>query len=171
MKRALVLYHSLFGNTRSVAMALARGIQEQGIETDCMSIDEVDMQEIPDYDFLAIGGPTHMIRPSKEMKEFLQRLKTLNLEGKSGFAFDTRNQSRMNQRSWFVLENSAARGIEGQMKKLGIHMIRPRESAIVIGREGPLNEGVESMFSQIGKFLGTYLTSHSSQEHVSSSHK
>lgn len=166
MKRALVLFHSLFGNTKSVAMALAKGIEDSGIETECMSIDEVSIQEMSNYDFLAIGSPTHMIRPSNEMKEFLQKLRNLKLQGMKGFAFDTRNESRMNQKRWFALENSAARSIEGLMKKVGIRIIRPRESGIVFGREGPLNRGVEDKFMQIGYDIGTLLAAQPAQKHI-----
>jgi flavodoxin len=159
MKKALVLYHSLYGNTRAVAMSLAAGIREVGVETDCLGIDEVDMEQIPSYDLIAIGGPTHILRPSKDMKEFLHKLKALDLRGRAGFAFDTRNHSRMNSRSLFMLENSAARGIESSMKRCKIRMIVHRESAIVEGRDGPLDIGVEKRFFEIGKDLGRSLSS------------
>ncbi|MHA3963503.1 MAG: flavodoxin family protein [Candidatus Thorarchaeota archaeon SMTZ1-45] len=158
MKRALVLYHSLFGNTKTVAMSLARGIEELGIEVDCMSIGEVDINEIPKHDLIAIGSPTHMIRPSKEMKEFLNQLRNIELRGLFGFSFDTRNESRMNKRSLLVLENSAARSIEGMMKRLKMKIIKPRVSSIVHGREGPLDIGAEEKFHQIGREIGTILT-------------
>jgi flavodoxin len=166
MKRALVLYHSLYGNTREVAMSLAEGIREGGTETDCLSIVEVEIEEIPSYDFIAIGGPTHIIRPSKDMKEFLQRLKTLDLKGRLGFAFDTRNHSRMNSRSWLMLENSAARIIEGSMRRMKIRILKPRESAIVEGREGPLDTGVEDRFSEIGRELGRVLASQTIPQNI-----
>jgi flavodoxin len=159
MKRALVLYHSLYGNTKAVAKSLARGIEELGVETDCMSIGEIDIMQISSYDFLAIGSPTHIIRPSKDMKEFLLRLKTLELGDLTGFAFDTRNHSRMNSKSWLMLENSAARHIEGVLKGVKIRLLAPRVSAIVEGREGPLNTGVEERFKKIGRELGRALTS------------
>ena len=154
MKRALVLYHSLFGNTRKVAESVAQGIREGGVEVDCQSIDTVDITKIPQYKFIAIGSPTHMIRPSKEMKEFLQKLRSVNLSGLVGFSFDTRNESRMNKSGWSVLENSAARVIEKTLKRLKVRIFRPRVSAIVHGREGPLDTGVEESFLQIGREIG-----------------
>ncbi len=157
MSRALVLYHSLFGNTKTVAMSLAKGLQESAIEVDCYSIDDVDVTEIPNYDLVAIGSPTHMIKPSKEMKEFLDELKAIELKGVFGFSFDTRNESRMNSKSFLILENSAARSIEGTMKRMKMKIIRPRVSAIVQGREGPLNAHAEEAFIQIGREIGTAL--------------
>ena len=154
MTRAIVLYHSLHGNTGKVAMSLAKGIEEVGIDVDCLSIDEVDLSRISEYAFVAIGGPTHVIRMSKPMKEFMERLRSVDLRGKKGFAFDTRIHSRMNKKSWGGLENSAARRIEGKMKKMKMEIVRPRQSAIVDGTEGPLEEGTEERFRQIGAEIG-----------------
>jgi flavodoxin len=159
MVSVLILYHSLFGNTKDVALSLAKGIEESGIATDCMSITEVDVNQILNYDFLAIGGPTHMIGISKEMKKFLKKLKSVNLRGMKGFSFDTRNHSRLNKKRWLILENSAARKIEGKMKRMKMKIVKPRQSAIVNGREGPLEPDVEGVFKDIGKELGSILTS------------
>ena len=93
MVHALILYHSLFGNTKDVAMSLAAGIEESGVATECWSIDEIDINQIARYDFLAIGGPTHMIGLSKAMKNFLKTLESVDLNGMKGFSFDTRNHS------------------------------------------------------------------------------
>jgi flavorubredoxin len=159
MVRALVLYHSLFGNTRDIAYSLAYGIRKTGIQTDLLSINEIDLNSIPDYDFLAVGGPTHMIGLSKDMKEFLIRLKSVNLRSKKGFSFDTRNPSRMNKKKFLILENSAARRIEARLKRMKLEIIFPRQSAIVYGREGPLQEDVAGRFTKIGMELGTMLKS------------
>ncbi|MHA1958420.1 MAG: flavodoxin family protein, partial [Candidatus Thorarchaeota archaeon] len=117
MTKALIVYDSLFGNTKTVAEHLAMGIEESGIEVDCMHIDDIKINQMSDYDFLAIGGPTHMINVSKPMRAFLDRLSTIDLRGKFGFSFDTRVVSRMNSRRWFILENSAAKRIESRMRK------------------------------------------------------
>ncbi|MFX0050016.1 MAG: flavodoxin family protein [Candidatus Hermodarchaeota archaeon] len=158
MIRALILYHSLFGNTKEVALSLAKGLEESGIVTDCMGIDEVQINQIPSYDFIAIGGPTHMIGLSKAMKAFLKKLKAVNLRKMKGFSFDTRNHSRMNKKHLFMLENSAAKRIEGKMKSMKIKIIKSRQSAIVYGREGPLESGVEATFNKIGKEIGSILS-------------
>ena len=155
--KALVVYDSLFGNTRTVAEYLARGIEESGIEVNCMHIDDIKIDQILEYDLLAIGGPTHMINVSKPMRAFLKRLSTIDLRGKSGFSFDTRVVSRMNSRRWFILENSAAKRIESSMKKMKMSIIRGRESAIVGGREGPLESGAEDAFVGIGREIGVSL--------------
>jgi flavodoxin len=155
--KAIVLYHSLFGNTKKVAISLADGISQTGIEAICKSIDEIDIGTLKDYDLIAIGGPTHIINLSKEMKAFMQSLKSVDISGRFGFAFDTRNESRMNQRKYLFFENSAARRIEGALKRMKVRIIQDRISAIVEGREGPLDSGVEKLFLQIGREIGELL--------------
>lgn len=168
MSRALVLYHSLYGNTKAIAISLAKGIEESAITADCLSIEEVDLSQIDNYDFLAIGGPTHMIGLSKPMKAFLKKLKSINLRGMKGFSFDTRNHSRLNKKRWLMLENSAARRIEGKMKRMKIAIIQSRQSAIVDGREGPLEPGAEKWFKELGKEIGTILGAEIAQSNSSS---
>jgi len=147
MKKAIVIYDTRFGNTEKIAKSLSKGLKEEGVEVDCVKIDEVDVDKLPEYDFLAVGGPTHMASMSEPMKEFLEKLKTVDIRGKKGFCFDTRNHSRFNR---FDL-NSAAKRIEKKLKKMKVRMIEPRESAIVEGREGPLEEGARETFEKLGR--------------------
>jgi len=147
MKKAIVIYDTRFGNTEKIAKSLSKGLKEEGVEVDCVKIDEVDVDKLPEYDFLAVGGPTHMASMSEPMKEFLEKLKTVDIRGKKGFCFDTRNHSRFNR---FNL-NSAAKRIEKKLKKMKVRMIEPRESAIVEGREGPLEEGARETFEKLGR--------------------
>jgi flavodoxin len=157
MMRAMVIYDSNFGNTERIARALAQGLERGGVNVNCLKIDQVDTGDLRGYDFIAIGGPTHMIRPSKPMKEFLDGLGDVDLKGLKGFAFDTRNESRMNGKQWLVLENSAARVIEGVLRRMKVEIVRPRHSAIVEGREGPLNNGTEDEFMEIGAEIASKL--------------
>jgi len=144
VSKAIVIYHTKFGNTESIAKALAEGMEEQGVKVDCVKIDEVDVDKLVEYDFLAVGGPTHNLGMSKPMKGFLEELKIVDISNKKGFCFDTRVQSRFNR---FDL-NSAAKRIE---KKMKVKMIKPRKSAIVEGREGPLEKGTQKTFRKLGK--------------------
>ena len=159
MTRALILYDSLFGNTKKVAISLASGIKENGIEVNCLNINEIDCNTISTYNFIAIGGPTHNIGLSKQMKTFLQGLEKIKMPGIKGFCFDTRYHSRLNKKRWLILENSAARKIERKMKAMKVQIIKSRQSALVEkGRKGPLLQGVENNFKNIGKEIGMILS-------------
>ena len=142
VRKAIVIYDTRFGNTEKIARALARGIEKQGLKVDCVNVDKVDVDKLVEYDFLAIGGPTHVHGVSKPMKAFFEKLKSLDIRDRKAFAFDTRLES------WWA--GSAAKGIENRMKKLGMKIVRSRESAIVKGGEGPLEEGIEETFEQMG---------------------
>jgi flavorubredoxin len=91
---------------------------------------------------LVIGGPTHGFGMSSPMKAFMKKLEHVDLRHKKAFAFDTKNRSRF----W----GSAAKGIEKRMKKFGMNIVMPCASGIVKGLKGPLQEGTEAKFRQIG---------------------
>ncbi|MGD2141940.1 MAG: flavodoxin domain-containing protein [Candidatus Bathyarchaeota archaeon] len=150
MPKGIVVYDSNFGNTEKIARALSYGLEEKGVEIDCLRIEKVDVERLSAYDFIAVGGPTQILRTSKPMRIFLKKLRTVDLVGKKGFSFDTRYKSRMNGRHWLLLENSAARVIEGVLKYKKVKIVRPRCSALVEGRKGPLHDGMEEMFTQMG---------------------
>jgi len=142
MGKAVVIYDTKFGNTEKIARALAEGIRKQGVNADCLKVDEVDISKLGDYDLLAIGGPTQAFGISKPMKDFLQKLENVNLSGKKAFAFDTKLKSR--------LSGSAGKRIEKRLEKLGMSVVKSHVSAIVEGGEGPLRDGAEETFKQIG---------------------
>jgi len=142
LRKAIVIFDSKFGNTEKIAKALSEGMKKEDLEVDCVKVDNVNLNKLGEYEILTIGAPTQMFSISKPMKEFLKKLENLNLQGKRAFAFDTKLRSRF--------AGSAAKGIEKQLKKLQMTIIRPYASAIVKGIEGPLQEGVEEKFAQIG---------------------
>ncbi|MHA2427637.1 MAG: flavodoxin family protein, partial [Candidatus Hermodarchaeia archaeon] len=59
MTKAIVIYHTQFGNTEKIAKEVASGISEQGVYVDCIRVEEVQVDKLKEYDLLAIGGPTH----------------------------------------------------------------------------------------------------------------
>ena len=147
MTKAIVIYHTQFGNTEKIAKEVASGMDEQGIDVDCIKVEEVQIDKLKEYDLLAIGGPTHGFGMSKPMKEFLEKLEHVDLQDKNAFAFDTKTGGRF----W----GSAAKGIEKRLKRLGLNIVKPAASAIVKGLKGPLQDGMEEKFKQIGAELAS----------------
>ncbi len=145
--KALVIYDSLFGNTEKVARALASGLKERGVDVDCVKAAEVDVGGLRAYDMLVIGGPTHKRGLSETMKAFTERLSDVDVTDIKGFAFDTKQEPRL-------LTGSAGKRIEQKMKQRRMRVVKPHVSAIVLGREGPIAEGTEAQFTQIGIELG-----------------
>ena len=154
---AIVLYDTLFGNTQKIAVSIAKGLQNAGVDTQALNIKVANADTLRVCDLLALGAPTQYFTASKPLKEFLARLEGVDLRGKRGFAFDTKLESR--------LSGSAAKFIEKKLIEKGVQIIRPRASAIVIGQkaktaragEATLKEGMEAHFESIGKELGALL--------------
>ena len=161
--KAIIIYHTRFGNTERIARSLEMGLKEaSGIEdVVCSNVRDVVISAaaadfLKEYDINCIGAPTEGFSAPKPIKEFLRKLKGVNLAGKYGFAFDTKVDSK--------LSGSAAKFIEKELKSLGLQIIAPRESAIVFALKeigeitgARLKEGEEKRFKQIGLQLGTEL--------------
>lgn len=150
MLKALVVYHTMYGNTEKVAKALAKGLEDGGVKVDVVKVDTVKFEELGRVDLLAVGSPVHAWNMSKPVREFLERLRSVEgLTGKRAFAFDTKMKSR--------LAGNAGGKIERKLKDLGLTITKPSVSAIVKGREGPLEEGAEETFRQTGAELAKML--------------
>ncbi len=159
--KAIVLFDTLFGNTEKVANSLAKGLREKGTEVDCVNIGAVKLDDLPGYDFLALGAPTRAFAVAKPMKDFLSGLDPLDLSGMLGYAFDTRIDNR--------LSGSAAKFIEKKLEEKGLKMVRPRSSALIQG-SGPsdkvggtsLMPEMEERFETLGREIGDALMSEAS---------
>lgn len=150
-ERGVVIYDSKFGNTEKIARSLAGGLRMAGLDTVCINTNDVQIDSLKNYDFIAIGAPTQMFTASRPMKDFLLKLGGVQgLKGKYAFAFDTKFASR--------LAGSASKYIEKTLKDLGLEIVRPRQSAIVDKTEGPLEGGEVDAFERIGFDIGTSLT-------------
>ncbi|MGW8355578.1 flavodoxin domain-containing protein [Streptomyces wedmorensis] len=60
--RAVIVYESLFGNTREIADAIGEGVKEThpAAEVECMTVVDALPERIGRTDLLVVGGPTHM---------------------------------------------------------------------------------------------------------------
>ncbi|MFX0140517.1 MAG: flavodoxin domain-containing protein [Candidatus Hodarchaeota archaeon] len=142
MKKALILYDSVYGNTKKVAMSLSRGLEAGGIYVDSSSIQDFDTIELKNYDIIGIGGPTHFHGASKAIKSFLSKIRHLKMENKQGFAFETKAD--------FRLAGSAAKRIIKYLRKMKIEIIHSVISGLVVDKEGPLQENSLNKMEKIG---------------------
>jgi flavodoxin len=142
MKKAIILYDSVYGNTKKVAMSLSRGLEAGGLYVDSSSIEDFDITNLNNYNIIGIGGPTHYHGASKKMKLFLNNIKRLKMEGKYGFAFETKGD--------FRLAGSAAKRITRYLNKIKAEIIHSTISGIVLNQEGPLKDNTLDLMEQIG---------------------
>jgi flavodoxin-like protein len=172
MTRVLVVYESMFGNTRDIAKAVAEGLADAGT----VDLVEVGAAPIPlpdDVDLLVVGAPTHafgLSRPATRksaadqavgevvstgigLREWLDEL-TPGTAAVS--AFDTRVKVAL-------MPGSAARRALGRLRKLGFPMLLRSESFYVQGTPGPLKDGEIARARRWGAKLAA---THSARRHV-----
>jgi len=154
--RACVIFDTRYGNTEKIAKSFETGLKQAGIQTVCINAKDIPIDSLWQYDLICLGAPTEGFTASEPMKEFLGKLKSIDLSGKYGFAFDTKLDSRFS--------GSAAKFIEKELNDLRLQIIAPRESAIVFTLKergaiagARLKEGEEKRFEQVGLQVGTAL--------------
>ena len=142
MKKALIVYDSIYGNTRKVAMSLSRGLEAGGIYVDSKFVSDCRPDELEDYDIIGIGGPTHFHGVSKNIKLFLSNLEKIKLKEKTGFAFETKVD--------IPLTGSAGKKIMKLLKKMDLKIIDINISGKVLEKEGPLVDSTLKTMEHLG---------------------
>ena len=148
---ALVIYESMFGNTRTIATAIADGLAT------AMGVELSEVGAAPhvidgDVDLLVIGGPTHafglsrpttrrdagaalpggVVSPGIGVREWLAEVRT-HRAGVFAAAFDTHIDRSV--------PGSAAAAAGRRLRRSGLHLLAPPRSFYVTDTQGPLAEG------------------------------
>lgn len=171
--KALVVYESLFGNTRLVAEAVAEGLAE-GLGTG-LSVELVAVGEAPHtihelVDLIVVGGPTHtfsLSRPSTRadavrqgasetssevgIREWLAQLPS-GPHSESVATFDTRVEKVKH------LPGSAARKADRVARSHGYPAAIARESFYVVDVTGPLLPGEVDRAREWGRELAQHVS-------------
>lgn len=154
--KAIIIFTSRYGSTEKIAKAIQTGIQDSEVQAECVTVENADVGSLQGFDLVCVGAPTEAFSASKPMKDFLNKLRGVNLTGKAGFAFDTKLDWR--------ISGSAAKLIEKELKNHGMRLLLLRESALVsVVRDGVkiagavLEEGEAERFLQIGRTMGAAL--------------
>lgn len=146
--RALVMYESMYGNTRAIAEAIAEGLASQGVETALEPVAEADPAMAEGVELLIVGGPTHAhgmsrastrqsakdtadskpaltMEPSASgpgVRDWLDALPRLEI---AAAAFDTRIDAPA------ILTGRAAKGIDRKLREIGCRGAVEPESFLV----------------------------------------
>ncbi len=140
--KALVVYDSLFGNTRKIAEAIKEGLDNQ-YDSKLMSVKDVKLTDINSIQLLILGSPTHGGRYSEAVKAFFATLRDDSLEGIRASSFDT--SIPVDGKGWFIrllikMFGYAAPRISRELTKKGASIVSS-ETFWVLDREGPLKDG------------------------------
>jgi len=134
MAKVIVVYDSLFGNTKTVAESIIEGMKQvSGIETTLGKPKEVDLNQIADFDAILIGSPNHMSGSTLSIRRFIGKLGKMNLGGKLIAVFDTYMGKEFEK---------AVKKMEQQVTKKapGLKLVTPGLSIMVKGMRGPIAE-------------------------------
>jgi flavodoxin I len=131
--KTLVVYDSLYGNTKTIAQAIGDAIPD---EVEVLHVGEANASGLDAYDLLVVGAPTHAAKPSPDMQGFLDQIQAPALEGVNVAGFDTRVTHKLARLLGF-----AAPKIAKALQKKGGTLVGPPGDFYVTGGEGPLKEG------------------------------
>ena len=94
MKKVLILYFSLTGNTEKMAEYIAEGVRFSGNQAVTRKVSDIKQaNELNGYDGYIFGSPTYHRDMAEPMKTFLFLAKKANLEGKLAGAFGSYTHS------------------------------------------------------------------------------
>lgn len=166
--RALVVYESMFGNTKTIAEAVAGGLSTR-LSVDLVEVGAATGSMTADVGLLVVGGPTHafgMSRPGTRQSAAQQAGSAPLVSGGIGLrewlddihsggrqvaaaAFDTRVPR---------VPGSAANAAHKRLRRLGFQLIARPASFYVVGSPGPLRSGEEDRARRWGEQLGADFT-------------
>lgn len=131
--KTLVVYESVYGNTKRIAEAVRDAIPG---EVDLLHAGEAGASGLKAYDLLVVGAPTHGGKPSPQVQKFLDAIQAQALAGVQVAAFDTRMTNRL-----ILLFGTAAPKIAKALKTKGGSPAGSPQGFYVTGGKGPLKEG------------------------------
>jgi flavodoxin len=155
MVKVIVVYESKYGNTKLVAETITEGMSNvEGIEAVIKELKEVDLNKTADYDAILIGSPNHYGGPTKGVKQFIDRIGKLQLNGKLFAVFDT----YLGKKSDHFFEKAVRRMEKTINEKVpALRQIAPGLSIKVQGMKGPIVEGELPKCKEFGERVATQL--------------
>lgn len=128
--KAVVLYDTAYGNTRTIAESVASKL---GPGAAAVPVDGFDPGTLHPGDLLVVGSPINGWKPTARIAESLADLGRRGLAGVQAAAFDTRVK--------LFIHGDAARKMTKSLTEAGATIVSGPMAFYVKGSEGPLLEG------------------------------
>ena len=150
--KAIVVFDTSYGNTKTIAEAITETLKESGIEVDAFYVKDVKKLSAKDYNFLVLGSPTKFGTMSFAVKGFLGKVKREEWMNKPFAAFDTENPENVEKK-----QGSAAEKMAEKLKEKKMSQLLPVLKALVHEMKGPLVEGEIERTKEHAKSLAAKL--------------
>jgi len=154
--KGLIVFDSYFGNTKSVADAIAGQVRAEGHEVTVVSARDGKPWEIT-ADFLFVGSPTRIGRPTGRVRKFVKKLDRQQWGAKPVAAFDTymaANPEDPKSKKW--TEYGAGYLLHDVLKVKGFNVRSPPLKCLVTDSKGPLaSDALDKARQYTHEFLST----------------
>lgn len=142
--KILIIYDSVFGNTRKIAQAIQTALSFLG-EVDLVQVGDMTLEQLTGVEFLFVGSPTRQFKATPATTQFLDSIPENVLNHVKMAIFDTRLSPADTKSGMFTLVAKlfgyAAKPMADLLVKKGGTLVVPPEGFIVKDSEGPLKEG------------------------------
>jgi flavodoxin len=136
--KGLVAYDSYYGNTKMVAIAIAKQIKADGHEAELVNLREGIPKQYS-ADFMFVGSPTRIGKMTRKTKKFIKKINRSTWGTKPIVAFDTymkATDASERMRRW--TEYGAGYLIHDMLKERGLSVRSPPLKCLVTDMKGPL---------------------------------
>ncbi|MFH9347949.1 flavodoxin family protein [Kitasatospora sp. NPDC017646] len=161
----VIVYESMYGNTREIAEAIAEGVHQAdpAAAVDCLPVAEASTETTRSADLLVVGGPTHMHGMSSGLSRRMAVATEAHKQGREAAAAEAReNAEGPGLRAWFhdlpqtepgtyaaafdtrvdmPRAGGAAHGIARRLSSHHYDVVAEPEGFIVEDNDGPLRAG------------------------------
>ncbi len=158
MAKSIVVYDSIFGNTRKVAFAIAEGLATKSTTVEVKAVSELHLAAIDDLQLLVVGSPTRGFRATPSVMEWINVLPDKSLGTVQTAAFDTRIPEAKLKSNFILrlmgpLVKYAVDPIASALQAKGALTATRKNWFYVAESEGPLVDGELERARQWGKEL------------------
>lgn len=149
MAKAVVVYESKYGNTKTVAESIAEGLREGGVgDVHVLHVGAAKPSELEAYDAVILGSPNHVGGATRTIKKLISGLGALS--GKTLAVFDT------------YMGKDVDKAVNKMLKQLkekapGLEVITPGLSVLVTGMRGSIADGELERSRTFGGTIATRL--------------
>jgi flavodoxin len=140
MVDTLVIYDSVYGNTKQIADSIASELAGSRL----MNVLEIEPKMLNEFNLIIFGCPTHGGNATKDMGRLIKSLEPDSLKGKKVAAFDTwiiQEDKNFFKKTFINLLGHASAKFSKELVIKGGELVAEPVGFLVKEKEGPLVDG------------------------------